>query len=132
MRLLAWRKRQSDIRAYGRGDRIRYLHAEEGRKWRSVLEAFDSIRDTLEGPGTPVLLVLLPARRDSWPEYGYHDLGSQVRSAAEARGFHVLDLYDDFAAYSLAELRVGPRDGHPSVLAHRIAARAIHRWMSHR
>ena len=110
----------------GGGDYQRYLHAPEGRKWRSVCEAFRSIRDSAQKEGAWTLVAVFPLTpRRSWSDYAYANLHAQIAREARRNGFQVVDLLDTFRHYPPADLVLSPTDDHPNALAHRLAAEAI-------
>jgi len=109
---------------YGGGDYLRYLHAPDRVKWRSVVTAFDRIRVLVEE--RHVLVVIFPMiPADRWEGYPYRDLHLQVAEAARKEGFEVVDLLPVFQTHPPSELKVSSEDGHPNALGHGLAARAI-------
>lgn len=120
-----------DRRERGKGASYpRRLHADP-RKWKSVLRAFDDMREVAREHRFRILLVQFPeiaARR--WPpRYALADVHAQVAAAARARGFEVLDLTSAFRRYPAKDLRISRHDGHPTALGHRIAAEEIYGYL---
>jgi hypothetical protein len=125
LRLIVKTKRDMDVRRFGGGDYIRYLHTFDG-KWSSVLEAFATIRQITAAHGTRVVLAIFPLMQvERWADYPYLDIHQKVAAAGRAHGFVVLDLFATLAALSPAEVRVSVANGHPNALGHRLAAIAI-------
>jgi hypothetical protein len=130
-RLVAVNWRRREVKRLGGGDYIRYLHAEGGRKWAGVLEAFSDIRRIADESDTPVILAVFPLNKlHEWSSYPYRDLHSQVSDAGTRSGFHALDLVDPFSKYNAEEIRLERGDAHPSRLGHAIAADAIQKVIS--
>jgi hypothetical protein len=127
LRLLALRKQNWSVARLGGGNYYRYLHA-DAERWTSVVEAFGEIARVARSRHIDVALVIFPEiPGDSWADYPYLDLHSQVADAARAEGFTVVDLYEAFSAHEPLDLRVHPRDSHPNRLGHELAAWEIHR-----
>ena len=125
-RLLALSIKRFEIKHYGNGDYLRYLHAPDGDKWQSVLQAFTGIQGISEKHDVPVLLVVFPMLASGiWSNYPFRDLHSQVTDAGSKSGFYTVDLYDTFSTYPPKELMVAANDPHPNALAHALAANAI-------
>lgn len=126
LRLLHKGKMHLEVLLFGSGDYIRYLHAPDRPKWKSVVAGFQTIRALTEESGTKVLLVIFPLipSRD-WKNYAYRDLHQQVAEAARENGFDVLDLLDIYSTYEPRRLVLSETDNHPSRLGHEVAARAI-------
>jgi hypothetical protein len=78
----------------------------------------------------PVLLVIFPVTRKSWAEHPYADLHQQVLNVAEEKGLYTIDLFNYFSQHPPEDLRVTPKDNHPSAFGHELAARVIYQWMS--
>lgn len=130
LRLVAQNKHKWDMWRLGSGDYLRYLHATEGGKWQSVVEALGDIEQLAAEREIPVLLVIFPyVTIATWADYAYEDLHEQVRDAAIATGIYALDLRDDFSKYPADLLIVGKKNRHPSVVGHRAAAMAIYKWI---
>ena len=126
-RSIARAKRDRDIKRLGDGNYYRYLHAQDERKWESVLTGFTDIQAIAEQNDIPVLLVVFPFMHgQEWPQYPYRDLHRQVVSAGEDRGFHTLDLYDAYSKHAPRKLMSASGNPHPSALGHRVAAEAIY------
>lgn len=116
---------QRKVDRYGGGDYIAYLHADE-RKWRAVLNAFESIHRNASSRGIDSLLFIQPAIPEkTWENYLYADLHRQVADAARATGFDVLDLYETYARHPPASLRASPTDNHSNTDAHRLIAETL-------
>ena len=126
LRLLALGFNSLQVKLYGGGDYIRYLHAPGRAKWRSVEEAFRSIAADARGAGSWVVVAIFPITpKTSWADYRYVDLHAQVARAARAQGFGVVDLLPAFRTRDPKDLVVSPSDDHPNALGHRLAAEAI-------
>jgi hypothetical protein len=130
LRMLARCKNVLDIRRFGGGDYLRYLHSPQRAKWQGVVEAFHRMAAMAHARNCPVLLLIFPATRaEGWATYPYRDLHQQVTSAARGAGFDVIDLYDVFSRYAPKDVMLSPKDDHPTPLGHELAAAAIHQWM---
>jgi hypothetical protein len=128
LRLFALVKKKWDIKQIGKGDYLRYLHAENHRSWESVLQSFDEIKSLAQKQNIPVLLLIFPLTRPvPWSRYRYRDLHLQVKKAGENNGFYVIDLLDIYSRYPPADMMISPGDGHPSPFAHKITAMAVHK-----
>ena len=115
-----------DVWRYGGGDYIRYLHAPDREKWRSVVTAFGKIGALTRERGARVLVVIFPILQvDGWTGYPYADLHLQVMEAARKEGFEVVDLLPVFMRYPPSELRLSVEDAHPNARGHELAAQAI-------
>jgi lysophospholipase L1-like esterase len=125
LRLVAQADWERRVRKYGDGDYIRSLYGDPA-KWKNVVEAFASIRQSAAGRGIPVMVVLFPLGTvDDWSQYPYASLHLKVARAAAADGFDVVDLLPVFARRSPSELRLADSDAHPNDEGHRLAAEAI-------
>ncbi|MFH1312864.1 MAG: SGNH/GDSL hydrolase family protein [Candidatus Eisenbacteria bacterium] len=130
LRLAASTKLEWDIKRFGEGDYYRYLHAKNQRKWRSVVDAFDEMKDLAQAHNAPVVLVVFPVTKpQSWSDYPYLDLHEQVLDAGSESGFHVIDMYDVYSQYPPEDISVTSRDFHPSVFAHELAAKVIYEFV---
>ena len=110
---------------FGDGDYIIYLHADE-RKWRVVLEAFESIHENASSVGIESLVSIQPPiPAQSWQDYRYGELHTKVAAAVRDIGFEVFDLYDTLAQHPPTSLRVSPADNHANTDAHRLIAEAL-------
>jgi lysophospholipase L1-like esterase len=127
LRLVAQTFHMRRVRTQGRGDYYRYLHAETGKPWASVLAGFDRIRDRARALSIPVVVVVFPwMSESSWDQYPFADLHAQVARAASERGFAVVDLLDRFRAHRPTDLVFSTFDDpHPTVLGHEIASAAM-------
>jgi lysophospholipase L1-like esterase len=126
LRLLHLGRNWVEVWRTGGGDYIRYLHASEGEKWRSVVTAFRKIREATRDRGTRVVVAIFPiVPREGWAGYPYRDLHVRVSEAARSEGFEVVDLLPVFARYPPRALRLSPEDDHPSRLGHELTARAL-------
>jgi lysophospholipase L1-like esterase len=108
----------------------RRLYARDGEAWRQVQRGFVRIEAWARTRNIPVALALFPLLHDGRePESErvlMEEIYTQVRNAAAARGFRVVDLAPVFAANDPGRLRLLPEDPiHPGALGHRLAAQAI-------
>jgi lysophospholipase L1-like esterase len=130
LRLFAKAKRRWDIKKYGAGDYLRYLHATNGQKWQSVVGALEEIKNAAAERKITVLLVIFPPiSNGSWAEYKYLDLHQQIADTANEKGIFVVDLYGDLSQYPSKVLRISPHDWHPSKIGHEVAAHTIFKWI---
>ena len=134
LRLLARLKSNWEIDRLGGGDYLRYLHAEQGDKWKNVVKAFSEIRALTSERAIPVLVVIFPEiwripPGKSWEAYPYKGIHKQVSALAIQNGFRVIDLYDVYsrAQQDPSKVILSRQDNHPNSLGHEIAARAIAR-----
>ncbi len=115
-----------DVWRFGGGDYIRYLHAPDRDKWKSVVTAFADIRSAAGAEGARVVVAIFPlVPKEGWAGYRYRGIHLQVGEAARADGFEVVDLLPVFSRYPPEEVRLSSEDDHPSPLGHALAARAI-------
>ncbi len=111
---------------WGDGDYLRYLHAPDRGKWRSVVEAFDAIARMTRRRDVRVVVAIFPLiPRREWRGYPYADLHRQVAGAARAKGFEVVDLLEVLSRHDPRDLRLTKEDDHPSRLGHRLVAEAL-------
>lgn len=143
LRLIAKFKLRWDIRKYGDGNYIKYLHTANRQKWQNVVTSFEDIKSVAAARNVPVLLVIFPliggslwaqneprSMQDSWwADYPLLELHKQVAGMANEKDISVLDLYENFLRYSDKQLKVSPSDGHPSKIGHEVAAHAIYQWL---
>lgn len=130
LRLCAKVKHRWEIFELGAGDYHRYLHAEDERKWRSVVAAFEKMKSLSEEADVPLLLVIFPITTSRpWEYYPYRDLHDQVTRAAIENEVTVIDLLEDFSQYDSQELMVRPQDSHPNRLGNEVAANVLLRWI---
>ncbi len=109
LRKIAEVRNQFEIRRYGRGDYIRYLHTVP-RKWQSVNAAFSDMRAATSVP------IVVAVFRSASEQYIF----DQVKAAAKPLGFVTVAVPDGRTAYSNEETRLP--DGHPNALGHQRAA----------
>ena len=125
LRLVAKAEWERRVRKFGDGDYIRSLYGDPA-KWKNVVEAFASIRQTAGERGIPVVLVVFPLSTvDEWGQYPYASVHLKVARAAAADGFDVVDLLPVFARRPPSALRLADADAHPNEEGHRLAAEAI-------
>jgi lysophospholipase L1-like esterase len=106
------------------------LYDRDGLAWPKVLRGFARIESWARTRNVPVALALFPllldARASESDRALMPEIYAQVRNAAAARGFRVIDLEPAFAGQDPAVMRLLPEDPiHPSALGHRLAAQAI-------
>ncbi len=129
-RMIARVEHNREIRQLGGGDYYKYLHAEAGQKWHSVVQAFSEIHDLTSTRRIPVLVVIFPIVygklwAETWADYPYLKIHKQVADLAIRNGFHVIDLYEVYRHYAPRDVIISPFDDHPAGLGHELAARAI-------
>ncbi|MGH9379206.1 MAG: SGNH/GDSL hydrolase family protein [Thermoanaerobaculia bacterium] len=113
---------------------VRYYHAiyEHETGWRTTRASLTGFRDLAAERRMPFLVVLFPILDSQldW-RYKYDDLHWRLRQTAEELGIDLLDLLPEYRGIDARRLAAEPFvDGHPSELAHRIAADAIlDRWV---
>ncbi len=124
LRLFARGNKRIHMLLKGGGDYYHYLHADR-KRWASVVGGFENIRDMADGSNARVIVLLFPDLWHAWDDYPYGSIHQQVTDLALDNNFEVVDLLEYYSAYSPAELRVSPSDGHPNELAHELATQAI-------
>ena len=89
-----------------------------------ILQAvYRSIADRSRALGIrPVWIFLPQVREGSWQE----ETPEAVR-AAQAAGFHVIDIGDVYKGHDIAILRLAEWDDHPNALGHRLVAERLYR-----
>ena len=130
LRLVGKAETIRDEKRWGGGDYYFYLHAQNQRKWQSVVDAFRDIRDVTAPRSIKVLVVIFPELTESfkgkpWSDYPYRKIHQQVSDLAVRNGFRVVDLLEAFAEYPSQDLVFDGRDDHPNVRGHEVAAQAI-------
>lgn len=129
LRALYIAKTQWQVKKYGGGDYLKYLHNKDFSKWKSVPEAFEKIRKIANENGVNVLVAMLPViPENNWSEYPYLALHEQVLDAARACGFYTVDIYSEWSKVNPgAKLWTNPNDRHPNNIGHQLIAFAIKR-----
>ncbi len=120
LRLVEKARRDWDLRKYGGGNYVRYLHTDP-HKWMSVVEAFRDMKDVASAEGFQVVvLVGVPGRQNE-------DIREQVSATVKENGFHVIDLFEVLSAsgYKPVDVFNPPPLGHFSKLGNRLIAEAI-------
>ncbi|MBX3414283.1 MAG: SGNH/GDSL hydrolase family protein [Pirellulales bacterium] len=100
--------------------------------WLKSRAALDRAAQLLRERNIPLVLVLFPELHQldaSYPFAKVHDL---VRATADELSVPVLDLLDVYRGQVDHELWVHPTDHHPNAEAHRLAAQALHDFLSQR
>jgi lysophospholipase L1-like esterase len=111
LRLAAQMRNVADVRRYGGGDYVTYLHRCP-EKWRSVVDAFYDISVVAKRREIPVVVAVFPLPGD---------LAQQVERAARDCDFSVVHVPFPHDPAMPSELA----DGHPNPYGHRRAAEAI-------
>ena len=125
-RLIAMAVRNWNETWIGDGDYIKYLHAPDQRKWKSVEKAFDKIGQLVSERSIPVIVLIFPVvPKEQWGIYEHQYMHDQITEVALKSKLDVLDIYEVFRPYDPRDLKVSEDDGHPSPLGHRIVAEAI-------
>lgn len=113
---------------------VAFYHAiyEHEPGWKRTREALAGFRDLADRRDIPFLLVVFPIfdSQLDW-RYKYDDLHQRMRETAQELDIDLLDLLPHYRGVDARRLAAEPFvDGHPSELAHRIAADAIlDRWV---
>ncbi|MFT4538199.1 MAG: hypothetical protein ACI841_004482 [Planctomycetota bacterium] len=130
LRLLKKRERDRGLRRYGHGDYNVFLHSHP-EKWGRVVAAFEEMKRLTQADGCELMLVVFPlAPETAWEEYKYAELHDQVAAAGQEAGMHVIDLLPHYKMHRPRSLRATSFDGHPSAMAHVVAATAITDYLS--
>lgn len=111
---------------------VAFYHAiyEHEPGWQRTREALAGFRDLAARRDIPFLLVVFPIfdSQLDW-RYKYDDLHQRMRETAQELDLDLLDLLPYYRGVDARRLAAEPFvDGHPSELAHRIAADAILDW----
>lgn len=111
---------------------VAFYHAiyENEPGWKRTREALAGFRDLATRHDIPFLLVVFPIfdSQLDW-RYKYDDLHRRMRETAQELDIDLLDLLPRYRGVDARRLAAEPFvDGHPSELAHRIAADAILDW----
>lgn len=111
---------------------VAFYHAiyENEPGWKRTREALAGFRDLAARHDIPFLLVVFPIfdSQLDW-RYKYDDLHRRMRDTAQELDIDLLDLLPRYRGVDARRLAAEPFvDGHPSELAHRIAADAILDW----
>jgi lysophospholipase L1-like esterase len=106
-------------------------HVARQDKWSASLAALDELHTLSNAEAFGVLVVIFPALL-ALDDYYLAPVHAAVAEHARALGFGVLDLAPRFReAGNVERLRSSPRDAlHLSAEGHRVAARAIERWLA--
>ncbi len=136
LRLIAKAKNNGDIQRLGGGDYIKYLHAPGEEKWRSVVKAFQDIRDVTSARHIKVMVVIFPDVFDkswtsSWANYPYRQIHKQVADLAVKTGLAELDLLDAWESYAPTDIVLKGHNDHPNRKGHRVTAEAILQRLLH-
>lgn len=113
LRLIAKTKNKLDIRYYGGGNYVSYLH-NYPPKWQTVLDAFKDIHEVASDRNIKVVVAIFPRSGEIY---------NKVRAAAEEFGLITAGMVEGFSGYSRNETRLP--DGHPNKLGHRIIAEVL-------
>jgi lysophospholipase L1-like esterase len=111
---------------------VRYYHAlyDDESGWPPARRSLAGFRELAARRRIPFLLVVFPifdSQLDG--RYRYDRLHRRLRETAEELGIDLLDLLPYYRVIDARRLAADPFvDGHPSELAHRIAADAILDW----
>lgn len=141
LRLLAQKAHQWELARRGGGDYYRWLHAPETDEWKSVPEAFARMHALADSRALRVVLAIFPTFAldgktrtpfRTWDEYAYGALHAQVRRAAEAEAFTVLDLLDVYRASGKGPQELARDPDHPNALGHALAAEALAKLFAER
>lgn len=130
LRAIAQKLRAREMTRSG-GVYMRFLHAPDGWRWRTVCDAFAELRELAREHGFRVAVVLFPMTEIvPWERYRYREEHAQVAREAERNGFPVLDLLEAYSRHDPAALVLSPDDLHPNALGHRVAADAIAEFLA--
>jgi lysophospholipase L1-like esterase len=111
-------------RGIGEGaDYVRQVNSHAGKR-RAMKNAMRDARRTTSAAGIELVVVIFPLILEGgWSEYAYPDLHELVAAHGRDIGARVIDLLDVYRRYP--EDQVLGANGHPTVLGHLLAARAI-------
>lgn len=99
----------------------------KGTDARRADKALHDLVATLQGWDIEIGIVLFPENRSKMGRYELAFLHERVLAECVRDRITCLDLREAYAAYDgrKAELQANPLDGHPSTIAHRIAAERV-------
>lgn len=103
------------------------MQAPDSKASRWADKALHELITTLQGRGIEVGIVLFPENRADMRSYELAFLHDRVLAECVRDKITCLDLREAYGAYDgrRAELQANPLDGHPSKVAHRLAAERI-------
>ncbi len=115
---------QYQMKKYGNGDYLRYLHNKNFYKWESVEKGLKDIRITAEAKGLKVILAMFPVIvENTWKDYQYKDLHKQIEEEAKKNGFYYTDILDAWSKVEPgSKLWTSPQDRHPNKIGHYLIA----------
>ena len=118
--------RKAELRKY-QGSLYRWVTDPDGPNWQAWLSVVDRFADTCRAADVPVLVAVFPAfwSYDSFEQYPWSPVHTQVVQAFEARGVQAFDLVPYFAAAGLTAASAKVDDEHPNARGHEVAAQAI-------
>lgn len=127
LRFLAGKRQDWIERRLGGGDYFRWLHEPSTDEWKSVPAAFARMRELAASRSLRVVLAIFPTFKKftQWSDYPYGALHEQVRRAAEAEQFTVLDLLEVYRDSGEPPSRLARDPDHPGPIGHELAARAL-------
>jgi lysophospholipase L1-like esterase len=121
-RLTELEARRSFVRAANRLEGRLYAR-EVGAQQRALAGQLAVLKTIVASHRIPALVVVAPVLSVEFDRYPHRAIHRGVREAVEAESLAALDLFDCFAAYPLAPIRIDVV--HPSPLGHRVAAHAV-------
>ncbi len=116
---------REEVAPYVSNDYFTALHRDP-TAWARVERSFDHLRELTEERQIGVVVAIFPVLH-RLSDYPWAELHRQVRLAAEARGFEVLDLLGALGRHRASELQIASGDHiHPNPLGHRLAGEALY------
>jgi lysophospholipase L1-like esterase len=105
----------------------------DDRNWAEhVAAGFQAINMFSQAKGIPAILVIFPVMYD-FQEYKWSWIHKMVEDEGKKHHFYVVQLYEAFKQYPVAETRVERGDFvHPNGLGHRLAAVEVERYLYER
>jgi lysophospholipase L1-like esterase len=106
-----------------------YLNAFRGDNAQKHFKRLADLHRQAETNGARLVIVVFPLLYDLH-DYPFQEIHSTIGEFCRAEGIPLLDLLPAFSEHPAQELWVHPIDHHPNEIAHEIAAREIHAFLS--
>lgn len=106
------------------------LYGEEREGWRRCRRSLERLAADCRKRGVRLVALLIPELHEvGGARYVFSPIHDTVRGVLESLGVPVIDPVGAFRGIEPDTLWVSRGDAHPSVRAHAIFAREVHRWM---
>lgn len=117
-----WQRRNVRVTDFAANQKIAYDRAEI---WAAQEAQFAELAELCRRASVRLDVVVFPFYSDWGPAYRFDSCHEQIAAAWAKLGVEVIDLRERCRGRTSEELVVNRFDGHPSVLAHEIAAQAV-------